>query len=59
VGAEALAETLAVEAGQFGIEVAVLEPGSVSSGGAERAMTYPGGPYEPPALLPRTTSRSS
>lgn len=36
---EALAETLAIEAGHFGIKVTLLEPGAVSSGGIERAAT--------------------
>jgi len=37
---EALAETLAIEAGHFGVSVHVLEPGAVASGGAERAAVY-------------------
>jgi NAD(P)-dependent dehydrogenase (short-subunit alcohol dehydrogenase family) len=36
---EALAETLAIEAGHFGVKVTLLEPAAVSSGGAERAPT--------------------
>jgi NAD(P)-dependent dehydrogenase (short-subunit alcohol dehydrogenase family) len=46
---EALAETLAVEAGHFGISVHVLQPGAVSSGGAERAQVYldDANPYRP------------
>jgi NAD(P)-dependent dehydrogenase (short-subunit alcohol dehydrogenase family) len=36
---EALAETLAVEVGHFGISVTLLQPGAVSSGGIERAPT--------------------
>jgi NAD(P)-dependent dehydrogenase (short-subunit alcohol dehydrogenase family) len=37
---EALAETLAIELSPFGVSVHVLEPGAVSSGGAERAQVY-------------------
>jgi len=37
---EALAETLAIETGHFGIKVSVVQPGAVSSGGAERAKTF-------------------
>ena len=46
---EALAETLAVEAGHFGISVHVLQPGAVASGGAERAPVYidDANPYRP------------
>jgi NAD(P)-dependent dehydrogenase (short-subunit alcohol dehydrogenase family) len=46
---EALAETLAVEVGHFGISVTLLQPGAVSSGGIERAPTYLGDddPYLP------------
>ena len=46
---EALAETLAIEAGHFGVSVHVLEPGAVASGGAERAAVYldEGNPYQP------------
>jgi NAD(P)-dependent dehydrogenase (short-subunit alcohol dehydrogenase family) len=46
---EALAETLAVEVGHFGISVTLLQPGAVSSGGSERAPTYLGDddPYLP------------
>jgi NAD(P)-dependent dehydrogenase (short-subunit alcohol dehydrogenase family) len=46
---EALAETLAVESGHFGISVHVLEPGAVASGGAERAQVYldDANPYRP------------
>ena len=46
---EAIAETLAVEAGHFGIKVAVLEPGAVSSGAFDRARTYltDDDPYRP------------
>src|SRR6266487_5213230 len=36
---EALAETLASEAGHFGIHVTLLQAGAVSSGGIERAPT--------------------
>lgn len=46
---EALAETLAVEAGHFGVSVHVLQPGAVASGGAERAQVYldEANPYRP------------
>jgi NAD(P)-dependent dehydrogenase (short-subunit alcohol dehydrogenase family) len=46
---EALAETLAVESGHFGISVHVLEPGAVASGGAERAQVFldDANPYRP------------
>ena len=46
---EALAETLAVELGHFGISVHVLQPGAVASGGAERAEVYldDANPYRP------------
>jgi NAD(P)-dependent dehydrogenase (short-subunit alcohol dehydrogenase family) len=46
---EALAETLAVESGHFGISVHVLQPGAVASGGAERAPVYidDANPYRP------------
>jgi NADP-dependent 3-hydroxy acid dehydrogenase YdfG len=37
---EALAETLAVEAGHFGVKVTILEPGAVSSGALDRPRTY-------------------
>jgi NAD(P)-dependent dehydrogenase (short-subunit alcohol dehydrogenase family) len=37
---EALAETLAIETGHFGIKVSVVQPGAVSSGGAERAGVF-------------------
>ncbi|WP_329454820.1 SDR family oxidoreductase [Streptomyces sp. NBC_01497] len=37
---EALAETLAIEAGHFGVKVSVIQPGAVSSGGAEQARTF-------------------
>ena len=37
---EAIAETLAVETGHFGIKVTVVQPGAVSSGGAERAKSF-------------------
>lgn len=36
---EALAETLAIEAGHFGVSVTLLEPGVVSSGAQQRART--------------------
>jgi NAD(P)-dependent dehydrogenase (short-subunit alcohol dehydrogenase family) len=46
---EAFAETLAVEAGHFGIKVSILQPGTVSSGGAERAKSFftDNDPYTP------------
>jgi NAD(P)-dependent dehydrogenase (short-subunit alcohol dehydrogenase family) len=34
---EALAETLAIETGRFGVKVSIVQPGAVSSGGAERS----------------------
>jgi len=37
---EALAETLAIETRHFGIKVSLVQPGPVSSGGAERAKVY-------------------
>ncbi|MGW6008411.1 SDR family oxidoreductase [Streptomyces sp. NPDC055210] len=37
---EALAETLAIETGHFGVKVSVIQPGAVSSGGAERAKVF-------------------
>ncbi|MFI5586085.1 SDR family oxidoreductase [Amycolatopsis sp. NPDC051758] len=46
---EALAETLAIETGHFGVKVSIVQPGAVSSGGAERAPTFlaDDGPYAP------------
>ncbi len=46
---EAIAETLAIEVRHFGISVSVLQPGAVSSGGAERAKSYldDDNPYRP------------
>lgn len=46
---EAFAETLAVEAGHFGVRVSILQPSTVSSGGAERAKSFFGenDPYTP------------
>ena len=46
---EALAETLAIETGHFGIKVSVVQPGAVSSGGAERARVFlaENDPYTP------------
>ncbi|MGW2347479.1 SDR family oxidoreductase [Actinacidiphila glaucinigra] len=46
---EALAETLAIEAGHFGVEVSVVQPGAVSSGGGERAKVFlsENDPYTP------------
>ncbi|MEU1533242.1 SDR family oxidoreductase [Streptomyces fagopyri] len=37
---EALAETLAIETGHFGVKVSVVQPGAVSSGGGERAGVF-------------------
>ncbi|MFD8078717.1 SDR family NAD(P)-dependent oxidoreductase [Streptomyces sp. NPDC059718] len=37
---EALAETLAIETGHFGVKVTVVQPGAVSSGGGERAKVF-------------------
>ncbi|WP_329190408.1 hypothetical protein [Actinacidiphila glaucinigra] len=37
---EALSETLAIEAGHFGVKVSVVQPGAVSSGGGERAKVF-------------------
>jgi NAD(P)-dependent dehydrogenase (short-subunit alcohol dehydrogenase family) len=47
---EALAETLAIETGHFGIKVSIVQPGVVSSGGAERANVFlkENDPYTPP-----------
>jgi NADP-dependent 3-hydroxy acid dehydrogenase YdfG len=47
---EALAETLAIETGHFGVKVSVVQPGAVSSGGAERANVFlkDDDPYAPP-----------
>ncbi|MFD1273145.1 SDR family NAD(P)-dependent oxidoreductase [Streptomyces kaempferi] len=46
---EALAETLAIETGHFGIKVSVVQPGAVSSGGGERARVFlrENDPYTP------------
>lgn len=46
---EALAETLAIEAGHFGVKVSVVQPGAVSSGGGERAKVFlsENDPYTP------------
>ncbi|MEU7337966.1 SDR family oxidoreductase [Streptomyces sp. NPDC007074] len=46
---EALAETLAIETGHFGVKVSVVQPGAVSSGGGERARVFLGehDPYTP------------
>jgi NADP-dependent 3-hydroxy acid dehydrogenase YdfG len=46
---EAIAETLAIEAGHFGISVQLIEPAAVSSGGAERAKVFldDSNPYRP------------
>lgn len=37
---EAIAETLAIEAGHFGVKVSVVQPGAVSSGGSELAKSF-------------------
>ncbi len=46
---EALAETLAIEVRHFGIKVSIVQPGVVSSGGAERARVFlkENDPYTP------------
>ncbi|WP_405056770.1 SDR family NAD(P)-dependent oxidoreductase [Kribbella sp. NBC_01505] len=46
---EAIAEALAIETGHFGIKVSVIQPGAVSSGGAERAKSFftENDPYQP------------
>jgi NAD(P)-dependent dehydrogenase (short-subunit alcohol dehydrogenase family) len=46
---EALAETLALETGHFGVKVSVVQPGAVSSGGGERAKVFlkENDPYAP------------
>jgi NADP-dependent 3-hydroxy acid dehydrogenase YdfG len=56
---EALAEAIAIEAGPLGIEVALLEPGAVSSGALDHVTTYtlPGDPYA--HLLPQGGARAS
>jgi NAD(P)-dependent dehydrogenase (short-subunit alcohol dehydrogenase family) len=46
---EALAETLAIETGHFGVKVSIVQPGAVSSGGGERAKVFltENDPYTP------------
>lgn len=46
---EAIAETLAIETGHFGVDVSIVQPGAVSSGGGERAKVFFGedDPYTP------------
>jgi NAD(P)-dependent dehydrogenase (short-subunit alcohol dehydrogenase family) len=46
---EAMAETLAIEVGHFGISVQLVQPGAVSSGGGERAKVFldDSNPYRP------------
>jgi NAD(P)-dependent dehydrogenase (short-subunit alcohol dehydrogenase family) len=46
---EAIAETLAIETGHFGITVSIVQPGAVSSGGAELAKVFlkDNDPYTP------------
>jgi NAD(P)-dependent dehydrogenase (short-subunit alcohol dehydrogenase family) len=46
---EAIAETLAIEAGHFGVKVSVIQPGAVSSGGSEQARSFfaENDPYAP------------
>ncbi|MFI5610296.1 SDR family oxidoreductase [Amycolatopsis sp. NPDC051903] len=46
---EAIAETLAIETRRFGIQVSLVQPGAVSSGGGERAKVHfdEADPYAP------------
>lgn len=46
---EAIAETLAIETGHFGIKVSIVQPGAVSTNGAEQASTFfeEDSPYAP------------
>ncbi|MFJ9033817.1 SDR family oxidoreductase [Streptomyces sp. NPDC102274] len=46
---EAIAETLAIEMGHFGIKVSIVQPGAVSTNGAEQAKSFveEGSPYAP------------
>ena len=46
---EALAETLAIETGHFGIKVSVVQPGAVSTGGGAQAKVFlkENDPYTP------------
>ncbi|HTJ70624.1 MAG TPA: SDR family NAD(P)-dependent oxidoreductase [Actinospica sp.] len=46
---EAFAETIAIEAGHFGVSTHILQPPAVSSGGAERARVFldEDSPYHP------------
>jgi NAD(P)-dependent dehydrogenase (short-subunit alcohol dehydrogenase family) len=46
---EAIAETQAIEVRHFGVSVSVMQPGAVSSGGAERAKSFldDSNPYRP------------
>jgi NADP-dependent 3-hydroxy acid dehydrogenase YdfG len=46
---EAIAETLAIEVRHFGVSVSIMQPGAVSSGGAERAKSFldDDSPYRP------------
>ncbi|MFD3456374.1 SDR family oxidoreductase [Streptomyces sp. NPDC058691] len=37
---EAMAETLAIETGHFGIKVSIVQPGAVSTNGAEQARSF-------------------
>ncbi|MFD7996817.1 SDR family oxidoreductase [Streptomyces mexicanus] len=37
---EALAETLAIETGHFGVKVSIVQPGAVSTNGAEQARAF-------------------
>ncbi|KUJ37336.1 SDR family oxidoreductase [Streptomyces sp. MI02-2A] len=46
---EAIAETLAIETGHFGVKVSIVQPGAVSTNGAEQARTFveEDSPYAP------------
>ncbi|MFJ4732057.1 SDR family oxidoreductase [Streptomyces sp. NPDC088770] len=46
---EAIAETLAIETGHFGIKVSIVQPGAVSTNGAKQAQAFVGedSPYAP------------
>lgn len=58
---EAIAEALAIETRHFGIKVTIMQPGAVSSGGAERANVFlkPDDPYAPlAAALPAIRGES-
>jgi NAD(P)-dependent dehydrogenase (short-subunit alcohol dehydrogenase family) len=55
---EALVEGLAIEVGHFGVRVALLQPGAVSSGALDDVLTYalPDDPYAP--LMAQLPDRS-